>query len=264
MACIGLRASNGLRGPLLQSVASTFYANTAKKTGRHALQRAFAPASVGFVRHHSQPREQHFVVTEFGLLSDFVPAPLSQQPSIFSKAGLTSVKTYVVEYAREVFSWVTLKYYLSGWKTKEFVPAAEDLYGVMNEAFAQGNLKTLEAICLPTMYASLKNDIKRRGNVSFEWRKISSVSPPKALQIRCGRLTSEFAVGQVVVRIDQEQAVVPVTARKGSGAANFSAAKPVRVTEYVVFQRVVSDAASPWRIYGKMNVPKWDLQSSKN
>ncbi|KAJ2788276.1 hypothetical protein GGI15_000081 [Coemansia interrupta] len=262
MASVGLRAGSGLRGPVLQSVVSAIYGSS-RYSRKQFLQRAIAPATIGpgLIRHYSQSREQHFVVNEFGLLSGYVPTPWSQQPSIFSAAGLKAVQNRIVEGARELFSLVTIKYYLSGWKGADFAEQAEELYSVMNEAYAQGDLRSLEAICLPTMYASLKNDIKKR-NTSFEWRKVRTVTPAKSIQIRCGRLTSDFTIGQVVVRIDQEQAAIPLSKRRGGAAAGASLNKPAHVTEYVVFQKVVTDPASPWRIYGKMDVPKWDQPSS--
>ncbi|KAJ1723351.1 hypothetical protein LPJ53_002299 [Coemansia erecta] len=264
MATVGLRAGSGMRGPVLQSVVSTFYGGSSRYSGKQFLQRATVPAIVGpgLIRHHSQTREQHYVVNEFGLLSPYTPSPWSQQPSFFSAAGLRAVQNRVVEGARELFSLVTIKYYLSGWKSAEFAEQAEELYSAMNEAYAQGDLRSLESICLPTMYASLKNDIKKR-NTNFEWRKVSSVTPAKSLQIRCGRLASDFTIGQVVVRIDQEQAAVPLSKRRGGAAAGASLSKPTHVTEYVVFQKIITDPASPWRIYGKMDVPKWDQPSPR-
>ncbi|KAJ2397764.1 hypothetical protein GGI05_000468 [Coemansia sp. RSA 2603] len=261
MASVGLRAGSGLRGPVLQSVVSTFYSSNIY-SGKQFLQRAVIPASIGsgLIRHHSQSREQHYAISEFGLLSGYVPTPWSQQPSIFSAAGLRAAQNRIVEAAREVFSLMTIKYNLSGWKSAEFAEQAEVLYTLMNEAYAQGDLRSLEAICLPTMYSSLKNDIKKR-NTSFEWRKVSTVTPAKSIQIRCGRLTDNFTVGQVVVRIDQEQAAVPLSKRRGGVTGGASFGKPTRVIEYIVFQKVVSDPASPWRIYGKMDVPKWDQPS---
>ncbi|KAI8325514.1 hypothetical protein GQ54DRAFT_248476, partial [Martensiomyces pterosporus] len=192
---------------------------------------------------------------EFGLLSDFTPVPWSERPSLLTKEGLVSVKDHAVEGLRGVFSLLTMKWYLSGWKGADFAVQAEELYGSMNEAFARGDLKALSTICFPNMYANLKNDIKKR-RVNFDWRKVTTVSPPRIVQVRCGRLTSEFAVGQVVVRIDQEQAVTPLAKKSGgAAAAGKNAPRPVHVREYVVFQRVVSDPASPWCIYGKLNVP---------
>ncbi|KAJ1877219.1 hypothetical protein H4R99_002382 [Coemansia sp. RSA 1722] len=262
MAGVGLRAGGSVSGFMLRSMASTFYNSQSSAIARQALQRAAMPASVGLVRNYSQPREQHFVVSEFGLLSDFVPRPWSKRPFLLSKAGLVETKNHMVERVREVFSLLSVKYYLSGWKSAEFAAQAEELYGAMNEAFAQGDLKALDSICMTTMYASLKTDIKRRKN-NFEWRKVSTVTPPRTVHIRLGRLTSDVSVAQVVVRIDQQQAAIPLSRRSGSvsGAAKAALEKPVHVVEYVVFQRVVSDKNSPWSIYGKMKVPEWDLPS---
>ncbi|KAJ1643825.1 hypothetical protein LPJ64_004449 [Coemansia asiatica] len=260
MAIVGLRASGSLRRPMLQSMTSTFYKCQSSVIARQALQRTALPASASLVRSYSQPRGQHFVVSEFGLFSDFVPQPWSKRPFLLSKAGLVDAKTHIVERAREIFSLLSVKYYLAGWKSAEFAAEAEELYGAMNEAFAQGDLKALDSICMTTMFANLKAEIKRR-KTNFEWRKISTVTPPKTVQIRLGRLTSEVSVAQVVVRIDQQQAAVPLSRKSFNSAAAAALGKPVRVVEYVVLQRIVSDKNSPWAIYGKMKVPEWDLPS---
>ncbi|KAJ2720140.1 hypothetical protein GGI07_004784 [Coemansia sp. Benny D115] len=236
---------------------SSLYRGAVRQTGGPALQRALVPAGPGSVRHHSQPREQHFAVTEFGLISNYVRTPLRHKPSIFSKAGIDSLKQQMVETVRYVFSLATIKYNLSGWNAKDFAVQAEDLYGLMNEAYAMGDLQTLKELCFPTMLSSLKNDIKRR-NGRLEWRKVETLTPPRTVQVCCGRLTTDFTIGQVVVRIDQEQLIRPA----GKARSASKPPKPVRVTEYVVFQRVVSDAKSPWRIYGKMDVPAWDMPPS--
>ncbi|KAJ2799272.1 hypothetical protein H4S07_005481 [Coemansia furcata] len=230
----------GQRAPLLlRPVAANIYRiATAKPTG---------------VRHYSHPRHDHFAINEFGLLSTHVPVPWRHRPSIFTRAGLESAKTHVVETVRGVFSQLTLMYHLSGWRTKAFATQAEALCETMNEAFAEGDLRTLNGLCFPSMAASLKNDIKRRKAV-LDWRKVRSVTPPKIVQMTCGRLSSDMTVGQVIVRVDQEQIVAPATARS-SGPRS---ATPVRVAEYVVFQRVITDPASPWRIFCKLSVPKWD------
>ncbi|KAJ1951573.1 hypothetical protein EC988_004011 [Linderina pennispora] len=252
----GLR-SNVLRGPLLRSVASSL--RGAQPSMHTPIQQLLGAPTLMSVRHHSHPRQEHFVANEFGLLSNYIPAPWGKRPLPLSKEGITSTKADVVEWMREVFSLVTLKWYLSGWKGAEFAQQAEELYGLMNEAFARGDLKSLNTICFPNMYANLKNEIKRR-KVDFDWTKAATVSAPKVVQIRTGRITSDFAVGQVVVRVDQEQVVTPL-ARRSVGTAGAKAAKPVHVREYIVLQRVITDPASPWAIYGKLNVPEWDAIS---
>ncbi|KAJ2884131.1 hypothetical protein IWW38_005462 [Coemansia aciculifera] len=206
---------------------------------------------LNLVRYYSQPRLDHFAVNEYGLLSSYLPAPWRYRPSIFTRAGLESVRTGVMETFREMFSYVLMKYHLSGWSKRAFATQAEVMCEAMNEAFAEGNVKTLGTMCFPSMAASLKNDIKRRKS-ALDWRKVRSVEAPKIVQIRCGRLASNLTIGQVVVRIDQEQVATP----RALGAR--SSGSPVRVTEYVVFQRIVSDPASPWRIFCKLGVPKWD------
>ncbi|KAJ2702526.1 hypothetical protein H4218_000825 [Coemansia sp. IMI 209128] len=203
------------------------------------------------VRHYSQPRHDHFAINEYGLLSNGLPVPWRYRPSIFSRAGLEATKTQLVGKLKSVFALVTLKYHLAGWKAGAFATQAEVFSDTMNESFAEGDYKTLSSLCYPSMAASLKNDIKRR-KTRLDWRKVRTVSSPRVVLMTCGRLSSVLTVGEVIVRIDQEQSAVPAATR------NQALAKPVRVTEYVVFHRVISDPASPWRIFCKLGVPKWD------
>ncbi|KAJ2579806.1 hypothetical protein GGH95_002913 [Coemansia sp. RSA 1836] len=242
MASVGLRFC-GQRAPLhLRSVVSSFHGASS--------------ASVSGIRHYSQPRHDHFAINEYGLLSAYVPVPWRYRPSIVTRAGLESAKTSVVEALREAFSYATMMYHLTGWRKRAFATQAEAMSEAMNEAFAEGDVKTLSSMCFPSMAASLKNDIKRRRS-AVDWRKVRSVTAPRIVQIRCGRLATNLTVGQVIVRIDQEQIVAP------KGSASRSLPNPVRVAEYVVFQRIVTDPTSPWRIFCKLGVPKWDAAVSK-
>ncbi|KAJ2467337.1 hypothetical protein EV174_006418, partial [Coemansia sp. RSA 2320] len=152
---------------------------------KSAAWRLFGPARIqtSAARIHSQARAEHFVVNEYGLLSSFVATPWRQRPSIFSKAGLSSAKLHVVEWAREVSSWATIKWYLSGWKSKVFAAQAEELYGIMNTAFAEGDAKTLSGVCFPNLLSKLKNDIKRRKG-AIEWHKERTVKEAEVVQIR--------------------------------------------------------------------------------
>ncbi|KAJ2728941.1 hypothetical protein IW152_005798, partial [Coemansia sp. BCRC 34962] len=203
------------------------------------------------VRHYSQPRKDHFAINEYGLLSNGLLVPWRHWPSIFSRAGLEAAKVQTVGKLKSIVALVMLKYHLAGWKAGAFASQAEVFCDTVNETFAEGDYRTLSSLCYPSMAASLRNDIKRR-KTKLDWRKVRSVSPPKVVLMTCGRLSSVMTVGEVIVRIDQEQSVVPAETR------NRPLPKPVRVTEYVVFHRVISDPASPWRIFCKLGVPKWD------
>ncbi|KAJ2065146.1 hypothetical protein GGI17_000557 [Coemansia sp. S146] len=236
---IGLRFS-GQRAPLLlRPAATSLY--------------GIAAAKQTTIRHYSQPRHDHFAFNEFGLISTHVPVPWRYRPSMFSRAGLECTKTHVVETLRGWFSYATMMYHLSGWRKGAFATQAEALCEAMNEAFAEGDVKTLNTMCFPSMAGNLKNDIKRR-NAVLDWRKVRSVTPPKIVQVTCGRVSTDLTVGQVIVRIDQEQIVTPAT----RSSAPRSSPKPVRVTEYIVLQRLINDPTSPWRIFCKIGVPKWD------
>ncbi|KAJ2136341.1 hypothetical protein IWW43_006450, partial [Coemansia sp. RSA 1935] len=61
----------------------------------------------------------------------------------------------------------------------------------------------------------------------------------------------------VVVRIDQEQTVTPIS-KNARGPSMNRNTKTTHVREYVVLQRSVTQPEEPWYIYGKIPVPSWD------
>ncbi|KAJ2658292.1 hypothetical protein IW148_004762 [Coemansia sp. RSA 1199] len=250
MATVGL-----FRGPAMRSVAVALSSRCGSSIYRPA-QRLAVPAVQSAVRWYARGEHERLFIQEFGLLCKELPKPFSASALVPTKDSFTRIKAYVKERLLDVFSIVTLKYYLQGWKKKPFAADAEELYNTMNEAFAQGNIKHLELVCMPNMVGSLKNDIKAR-KVNFSWRKESTLSPPKIVQIRCGRISGNYTIGQVVVRIDQEQTVTPISknARAPSMSRN---TKTTHVREYVVLQRSVTEPEEPWYIYGKIPVPSWD------
>ncbi|KAJ2559576.1 hypothetical protein EV175_000259 [Coemansia sp. RSA 1933] len=206
-------------------------------------------------------------MSEFGLFTEFYRKPFRQWPSLFSKKGLKYLKTNIVEWFRDIWSLVMLKFKLSGWSKKKFSKDAELMYTVMNEAYAQGDLMTLEKMCKPMMYSKLKADVKRR-RMAFDWEVVRTVVPTKVIKVRCGKVMPRLSLGQVTVRFDQIQRVrsVPgaLVARQGAKskhavASSGIAAKEKRVVEYYVFQREMINDNSPWSIYRKIDVPEWDL-----
>ncbi|KAJ1734571.1 hypothetical protein LPJ61_000992 [Coemansia biformis] len=257
MTPIGLRAC--ARGqPLLHSVAAALAAGRWRAT-RQGLPRPIPSAALVAVRHYARPPSQRYFLDDYGLLGDYIPAPLSASPSIFSMEGLRATKARIGNGITALVSLAIMKFLLWGWKKDVFAGQAEELYSTMNGAFGRGESRVLETICGQKMYDTMANEIKSR-KVDFSWEKVRSVSPPRIVQLRCGQVTSSVYVGQVTVRIDQEQRV---TSRPRGGAGARSGAKPgeprtVHVREYIVFQREVSDKSAPWTIYGKLAVPSWD------
>ncbi|KAJ1680414.1 hypothetical protein EV182_000069 [Spiromyces aspiralis] len=140
-----------------------------------------------------------------------------------------------------------------GWNKADFERTAESCYDLMNEAFAKGDKQTLETICMSGMYSKLKNEIKNRKG-RFEWKKTRTLAPPTIVQARIGKLGKDMSLGQLVVKIEQEQAVAVYNKANQLAAGDIS--KPVRVKEYIVFQCMVTDPNSRWMIYGKLNEGK--------
>ncbi|KAJ2651609.1 hypothetical protein IWW40_001509 [Coemansia sp. RSA 1250] len=248
MAAIGL-----FRGPALRSAAAALSGKTAFY---QSTQRIAAPAVLYGAKRFVRTDVERLYVQEFGLLCKNIPDPWKPSDLVPTRDSFSRIKKYVTERLLDVFSLLTLKYYLDGWKKKPFAADAEELYNLMNEAYAQGNTKYLETVCAPSMIGTLKNEIKSR-KYDFEWRKESTLTPARIVQIRCGRIAGNYTVGQVVVRMDQEQTVSAI-ARGARSQIKRGDAKTTHVREYVVFQRTVTDPNEPWFIYGKIPVPSWD------
>ncbi|KAJ1790843.1 hypothetical protein LPJ59_005093 [Coemansia sp. RSA 2399] len=269
MATVGLRlgmrfcpAIAGGRGSLIRASVS----QPTTVTSQRLAWKAPALGSCFARREHNTTasNNDHFYMTEFGLFSDFYRAPVSKWPSIFSKEGLKYAKTCLVEGYRGMWSFVMIKFKLSGWSKKKFAKEAESLSNLMNEAYACGDLQTLETICMPMLYSKMRTDVKRR-RTDFAWHAVRSVQATRIVKIRCGKLTPKVSVGQVTVRVDQIQRVEPMS-RKGGASRHAASSRSVaprdtHVLEYIVFQRELSNDSSPWVIYKKIDVPAWDLPS---
>ncbi|KAJ2304291.1 hypothetical protein IWW55_002499 [Coemansia sp. RSA 2706] len=251
MATVGL-----FRGPAVRSIAAALGSRSAPAINRSA-QRLAMPAVLQIARSYVRTDNERLFIQEFGLLCKHIPEPWTVSALVPTADSFARIKSFAKERLLDVFSLLTLKYHLGGWKKAPFAADAEELYNYMNEAYAQGNGKYLETICTPNMVASLRNSLKSR-KFDFDWRKESTLTPARIVQIRCGRIAGNYTVGQVVVRIDQEQTVTPIVKGARGGPVRRGVPKTTHVREYVVFQRAVTDSEEPWCIYGKIPVPSWD------
>lgn len=104
----------------------------------------------------------------------------------------------------------------------------------------------------------MKNQLKTRNNVRWEWKYHGDVEQPKIVCVRCVGTTGVskhgFAVGQVTVRMftKQSMAVYDKKNKLIGGDPN----KIHNILEYVVFQKTISDPEDIWRIYGKIAAPE--------
>ncbi|PVV02421.1 hypothetical protein BB560_003131 [Smittium megazygosporum] len=201
-----------------------------------------------------------FLLTENGLLGDYIPVPKEKRPSIYSKIGFKIAINNWKNAMKTTYSIGTIKRKISGWSPKQFALDAQEMYEAMNEAFAEGDRRTLEELCMINMLSKLKGDMKKRVG-RYEWKKVSDISKPRIVQARTGRLTQSSTLCQVVVRIEQLQSVVvynrankPILGDKN---------KPIPVTEYVVFQKTTGDVNTPWMIYGKLEETKFFIPVKK-
>ncbi|CAO3697235.1 unnamed protein product [Umbelopsis ramanniana] len=140
------------------------------------------------------------------------------------------------------------------WNSGKFMSVAEETYKDMNSAFARGDRNLLEEVCLDAMYSNLKNQLKTRSNVTWDWQYHGEVEPPKIVCVRCmgtsGFSKTGFSVGQVTVRMHTKQSMAVYDKKNRLIAGDPHKVQNVR--EYVVFQRALTDPEDVWKIYGKV------------
>ncbi|KAJ1919314.1 hypothetical protein H4219_002076 [Mycoemilia scoparia] len=198
---------------------------------------------------HMDRFRERFLLTEYGLLDSFVPLSKESRPSLFSKNGY---KVNIRQFKNWVSSFIGLKiiqFKIRGWKRADFEQTAESLYEIMNDAFAKGDRNVLEKICMKGMYAKLKSDMKNQVG-RFEWKKVRTVVPPTVVQARVGKISKGMSLGQMVVKIEQEQTIAAYN-KNGKLIAG-DPEKPVYVKEYIVYQSMITDPNSRWQIYGRL------------
>ncbi|KAL1915394.1 uncharacterized protein VTP21DRAFT_6852 [Calcarisporiella thermophila] len=229
--------------------------------------RFIAPTFTPYVSQLQQPQrtfasrremEQRPVVRrDFGVVAEFVPYTPDKIPSPFSdfrrwfyakkRNFRNSVETFFYN------ALIKHKMEFEKWNPREFTNFAERAYGAMNEAFAKGDKKLLEEICADSMYATLKNSIKHRPAGTYVWKLHDNIEPPRIVSVRClaeGYGRGGFSLGQVIVRLHTKQSMAVYDKRRLIGGDPNA---PKELLEYIVFQRVISDPESTWRIYGKVN-----------
>ncbi|KAK4514956.1 uncharacterized protein ATC70_002563 [Mucor velutinosus] len=207
----------------------------------------------------NQQQGKQILLRDHGVFANYVPPEQSPSITDFSKWRLTKWRN-MKNSVQNLLSVGLIKYksQYEKWNSRKFLAEAEEAYKDMNDAFARGDRAILEEVCLDAMYSSLKNQLKTRNNVRWEWRYHGDVEQPKIVCVRCVGTTGVskhgFAVGQVTVRMftKQSMAVFDKKNKLIGGDPN----KIHNVLEYVVFQKTISDPEDIWRVYGKVAAPE--------
>ncbi|KAI9229027.1 MAG: Tim44-like domain-containing protein [Piptocephalis tieghemiana] len=203
------------------------------------------------------PRD-FMVVTDYGLLSTWLPRSRAQRPPLWTSSGIRSSirewkgwmhSTLALGYAR----WNERK---EGFSPSKFRYEAKEIYEAMNTSFAEKDLVTLRYVCADAQYSKLKNEIKRRpkgGRLS--WSMQGEIIPPRIVAAYIGNLAQDLTLFQIVVRLKTKQSVALYDEhnRLMGGDPN----KAQEIEEYVVFEKTSGDP-KPWRVYGKVPPPQAD------
>ncbi|KAI8331086.1 hypothetical protein EDC96DRAFT_527699 [Choanephora cucurbitarum] len=213
------------------------------------------------IRHYASNNQQgkQILLRDHGVFANYVPPEQSPSLTDFTKWRLTKWRN-LKNNVQNLLSVGLIKYksQYEKWNSAKFIAEAQETYKDMNDAFARGDRQVLEEVCLDSMYSSLKNQLKNRNNVRWEWKHHGDVDSPRIVCVRCvgttGLSKHGFAVGQVTVRMftKQSMAVFDKKNKLIGGDPN----KIHNVLEYVVFQKTISDPEDIWRVYGKVAAPE--------
>ncbi|KAJ1969050.1 hypothetical protein H4R35_006251 [Dimargaris xerosporica] len=199
----------------------------------------------------SKPEDlERAILTDFGVVSNFVPVPRSQRPSLFTKLGFKyAVKNWRTSWATTL-GIATLKSKLGSFTSAGFLDEAVSIYEIMNESFASGDRKLIQHVCVPVMASKLKSDIKKR-SYTMEWQSHGQVEDPRVVSVVAGRLAEDIILAQATVRLHTKQSMTVYNKQHKVVSSNKD--KPISVLEYVVYQRIISSFdKSHWQIYGKL------------
>ncbi|ORY08320.1 Tim44-domain-containing protein [Basidiobolus meristosporus CBS 931.73] len=242
---VGIRAQSMNTSPLAMLTGYQTFKNVASRT--------LVPAQSLLVRHYSSPQDRfnmRVIIRDYGVLDDFVPLKRQDRPSLLSKKGW---KVSMAHWKNTVLSTLgvgMVKFHVKGFKPKQFVQDAEELYNEMNTAFASGNLDVLKEVCTETMFAKLKAQMKGRSG-TYKWFTKGEVEKPRLVTLRFGRLADKMILAQATVRIHSKQGMV-VQNKKGQIIGG-DRKKTQDILEYIVLQRMISQPGTKWQIYCKVH-----------
>ncbi|KAI8140280.1 hypothetical protein BJV82DRAFT_520395 [Fennellomyces sp. T-0311] len=207
----------------------------------------------GYASRETQGKQ--ILIRDHGVFANYVPPEQPPAISDFARWRLTKWRN-LKNNVQNLLSVGLIKYksQYEKWDSRKFLEVAEETYKDMNDAFARGDRQILEEVCLDSMYSTMKNQIKNRGNARWEWRYHGEVEQPRIVCVRCvgttGLSKHGFSVAQATLRMytKQSMAVYDKKNRLIGGDPN----KIHNVLEYVVFQKTISDPEDIWRVYGKL------------
>ncbi|KAH8547753.1 hypothetical protein BGW37DRAFT_432020 [Umbelopsis sp. PMI_123] len=219
------------------------------------LNPAFALGIRGYASKHRVTEGKQILVRDYGVIANYVPPETTPAISDFHKWRLVKWRN-LRNSVQNMLGIGLIKYksLYEKWNSGKFLSIAEETYKDMNSAFARGDRNLLEEVCLDAMYSNLKNQLKTRSNVTWDWQYHGEVEAPKIVCVRCmgtsGFSKTGFSVGQVTVRMHTKQSMAVYDKKNRLIAGDPHKIQNVR--EYVVFQRALTDPEDVWKVYGKV------------
>ncbi|CEG75465.1 hypothetical protein RMATCC62417_10501 [Rhizopus microsporus] len=225
---------------------------------RIALSQVPKTTFLGIRAYSSKQTEIHTAIRDLGVIANYIPPETSPSITDFANWRLTKWRN-LKNSVQNLLSvgLIKRKSLYDNWNSSRFLTEALETYKDMNDAFARGDREVLEEVCLDSMFSNLKNQIKGRSNVRWEWKYHGEVEAPKIVCIRCisptGFSKHGFAIGQVTVKMftKQSMAVYDKKNKLVGGDPN----KVHNILEYIVFQKTISNPEDIWRVYGKVASP---------
>ncbi|KAI9279804.1 hypothetical protein BY458DRAFT_470557 [Sporodiniella umbellata] len=242
--------------PRLVRPSSGLLANSLRKQPLLASHVVFSQTTLLGLRSYGSKHEPvQIPLRDLGVFANYIPPETSPSIKDFTNWRLTQWRN-LKNSVQNLMSVGILKRksQFDKWNSQKFLAEAGETYKDMNDAFARGDRDILEEVCLDAMYSNLKNQMKSRNNVRWEWKYHGDVESPRIVCLRCisttGLSKHGFAIAQVTVRMftKQSMAVFDKRNRVVGGDPN----KIHNVLEHVVFQKTVSDPEDIWRVFGKI------------
>ncbi|KAL7674123.1 hypothetical protein ACOME3_000403 [Neoechinorhynchus agilis] len=136
---------------------------------------------------------------------------------------------------------------------KEYFPLqSQNIYQNAHEALCQWNMEKIRELITEHCYGKLIPPLERK---SVVWSLEEPLEPPRIVHARVGdMLSGKIVIGQITVRMFTQQRLA-IFDRFGRLLAG-NPDELQDILEYIVFERMLSNRYSTWRMHDKI-VPDW-------
>lgn len=200
------------------------------------------------------------------VLDDFVPAPWSSMPSIFSKDFAKSLFSTTKQLVVTTVSAFRLhKKALGGWKGRTFATeVAESLYVRMNKSIVSGDKAEVKEIACPGAQSLIVSQLRAQQAVlqklanhsnksyTMEWAYVGVPQRPVVKSVRIASVMDDNTsfLAQVIVKHESTQRATIKLAKADLVVKE----NKVPVREYIVYEGYVTpNSPIDWKIAAKLN-----------